>query len=274
MTSPEPSSLIPAQRRELIIESLREHSVLSYRQLADLLGVSQMTIRRDIAVLESEKRAAPTTGGARIGGPIPAEPSRIEKDCVDRGEKAAITTKASSLVEDSMTIYLDAGTTLQPMHEHLAQVKDLTVVTNDIVIASSFVNHPTIDVIVVGGRIDKRNLSLVGRLPALLLGELSIDIAFLTASSWDLGHGITTPSEEKVSPKRAAVRAASQVVLAAASSKYGTFSRYRVLDLDRLNAIITDEHLSPETAQAIEDSSDVTVFRCPLGDHEGDQGSP
>jgi len=253
--------LIPEQRRERIVQHLRRESVLSYRQLAALLDVSHMTVRRDITALEEQGRVHATPGGARIAARLPSEPPRTEKSLTDRDEKAAMSRHAASFVQESMTIYLDAGTTLQPIASHLEGIEDLTVVTNDIVIATSLIEHPTVDLILVGGRLDKVNRSAVGRLPGLVLGELSIDIAFLTTSSWDLRRGITIPSEAKVEPKQAAIAAASTVMLVAASTKYGTFARYRVASLDGLDRVITDDGLADSAAHAIETTAGPIVDR-------------
>lgn len=242
MVTTEPP-LIPEQRRERILGLLRRDAVLGYRQLASELGVSHMTVRRDIGVLEEQGRVTATAGGARIVARMSSEPTREAKSGTDLAEKDAMAAEAAGMVTESMTVYLDAGTTLQAIRPHLEPFRDLTVVTNDLVIASSFLDHPTIDVIVVGGRIEKQNRSTVGRIPALTLHELSIDIAFLTTSSWDARRGVTIPTESKVDPKRAAMHAATTSVLVAASSKYGTFGRYRVADLDELDTVVTDDGL-------------------------------
>ncbi|MEG8037022.1 DeoR/GlpR family DNA-binding transcription regulator [Sphingomonas sp. LR61] len=254
MSEPQTSEppLIPEQRRDLIVRHLRQDSVLSYRQLAGLLGVSHMTIRRDIAELEQQGRVIATQGGAKSVARVASEPPRIEKSTTEVREKDAIAARAAQLVHESMTVYLDAGTTIQAMRPYLDHLHDLTVVTNDLVIASSYLDHPTIEVIVVGGRLDKQNQSTVGRLPSIVLAELSIDVAFLSTSSWDLRRGITIPSESKVEPKKAAARAAGSTVLVATSSKYGTFGRYRVLGLDELSTIITDDGLPLRDAASIE----------------------
>jgi DeoR/GlpR family transcriptional regulator of sugar metabolism len=254
-------ALIPEERRRQIVQSLRRTPVLSYAELAAALNVSPMTIRRDVAELEQRGRVITTTGGVMTGTHLPVEPSRTQKDTADRAQKFAISRKAASLVENEMTIYLDAGTTLQPMRQHLEPLERVAVVTDDLTIAASFIDHPTIDVIVVGGKLDKRNDSLTGRLSALTLRELSIDIAFLSTSSWDLPHGITTPSDAKVEPKRAASAAASLVVLCAASSKYGSFARYRVLELAQIDRIITDDGLSESAAEAVKATVGTEVDR-------------
>lgn len=211
-----------------------------------------MTIRRDVAELEEQGRVIATQGGAKSVARVASEPPRTEKSTTEVAEKDAVAARAAQLVRESMTVYLDAGTTIQAMRPHLDGFHDLTIVTNDLVIAASYLDHPTIEVIVVGGRVDKQNQSTVGRLPSVVLAELSIDIAFLSTSSWDLRRGITIPSESKVEPKKAAARAASSTVLVATSTKYGTFGRYRVLGLDEVTTVITDAGLSVDIAATIE----------------------
>jgi DeoR/GlpR family transcriptional regulator of sugar metabolism len=256
--------LIPEQRRDLIVGHLRRESVLSYRQLAALLEVSHMTVRRDIAELEKQGRVEATPGGAKIVTRLAVEPTRTAKATADRREKEAMARHAASLVRTSMTIYLDAGTTLQAVRPHLTEVHDLTVVTNDLVIASAMLDHPDADVIMVGGRVEKRNQSTVGRLPALVLDELSLDIAFLSTSSWDATRGVTIPDENKVEPKRAAARAATTTVLVAASSKYDTFGRYRILNLDELDLVITDDGLPLDAADEVTKRWGLKVERVPV----------
>ncbi|KAA9156947.1 DeoR/GlpR transcriptional regulator [Amycolatopsis acidicola] len=253
--------LIPEQRRDLILGQLRRDSVLSYRQLAKLVGVSHMTIRRDVAELERQGKVVATQGGAKIVARVATEPPRTEKAAADVWQKDAMARYAAGLVRESMTIYLDAGTTLQAMRPYLQDFGDLTVVTNDLVIASSYLDHPAIEIITLGGRVEKRNSSTVGRIPALALRELSLDIAFLTSSSWDLRRGVTIPAESKVEPKKAAVAAATTPVLVAASSKYGTFGRYRILGLDDLDLIITDDGLPADDAAEIQARCGVSVER-------------
>jgi DeoR/GlpR family transcriptional regulator of sugar metabolism len=253
--------LIPEQRRDLILGHLRRDSVLSYRQLAALIGVSHMTVRRDVSELERQGRVVATQGGVKIVARLATEPPRTEKSVADVREKDAMARHAATLVRESMTIYLDAGTTLQAMRPYLEPFKDLTVVTNDLVIASSYLDHPSIEIITLGGRVEKRNQSTVGRIPALTLRELSLDIAFLSTSSWDLRRGVTIPAESKVEPKKAAVRAATTSVLVAASSKYGSFGRYRILSLDELDLVITDSGLPDAEVAAIESEWGVTVDR-------------
>ncbi|MEV0616239.1 DeoR/GlpR family DNA-binding transcription regulator [Nonomuraea sp. NPDC050404] len=243
--------LIPEQRRQEILRHLQHAHVLSYRQLTELLSVSHMTIRRDIIALEKQGSVEATPGGAKIVTRLLREPDRTEKAVTDQAGKAAMARAAAGMVADSMTIYLDAGTTIQAVRPFLDEARDLTVVSNDLATVTDFIDHPGVDLICVGGRVETANRSTSGRLATLALRELSLDIAFLSSSSWDVRHGVTTPVEAKIDVKRAALAAATTSVLVAGSAKFGRFARYRALRLDEIHKIITDDRLDDEAAAEI-----------------------
>jgi DeoR/GlpR family transcriptional regulator of sugar metabolism len=255
--------LIPEQRRESIVQHLQRDRVLSYHQLTELLGVSQMTVRRDVAALEEQGRVSATPGGAKLISRLVAEPSRAEKESTDVAEKDAIARAAAALVRSDMTVYLDAGTTVQAVRPHLDGLTGLTVVTNDLATVQAFLDHPGVDLICIGGRVEKANLSTMGRLARLALAELSLDIAFISSSSWDLAHGVTTPVEAKIDAKRAAIEAAESSVLVAGSSKFGRFGKYRALRLTDLDGVITDDGLPADAAAALRDAG-VELTLAPL----------
>lgn len=246
--------LIPEQRRESIVHHLQRERVLSYHQLTELLGVSQMTVRRDVAALEEQGRVSATAGGVKLVSRLIAEPTRAEKQGTDLAEKDAIAREAAALVRDDMTVYLDAGTTVQAMRPYLDDVTRLTVVTNDLATVQAFLDHPGVDLISIGGRVEKSNLSTMGRLARLALAELSLDVAFISSSSWDLSHGVTTPVEAKIDAKLAAIAAAETSVLVAGSSKYGRFGKYRAVRLDEIDTVVTDDGLPADAAVALRDA--------------------
>ncbi|MEG9248167.1 DeoR/GlpR family DNA-binding transcription regulator [Arthrobacter sp. Soc17.1.1.1] len=232
--------LIPEQRRQQILRLLRTEQVLSYRQITEALGVSQMTARRDVAALAEQGRVRALKGGASAVSRLLEEPRRADKAVTDLSAKSAIARRAAELVTDSMTIYLDAGTTIQAMRPYLEDRHGLTIVSNDLGTTLAFLDHPSVDLISVGGRVDRDNQSMIGRLAALTLSQLSLDIAFLSSSSWDGRHGVTTPVEAKVDAKRAAIDSATTTVLLSDSGKYGRFAKYRVCPLNELDTIISD----------------------------------
>ncbi|MFD5628763.1 DeoR/GlpR family DNA-binding transcription regulator [Streptomyces sp. NPDC127072] len=251
MTAQEPLPLIPDQRREQLLRHLRKEGVLSVQQITQLCGVSHMTVRRDIAELERQGLVFSVPGGVRIASHVSTEPSFQDKSLVERPEKQAMAAQAAALVQEGMTVYLDAGTTLLAMVPALARLESLTVVTNDFTTADRLMAAPHLDLVHIGGRIDVANRSSVGRLAAATLRQLALDIAFISTSSWDLLRGVTTPSEPKVEVKQAAMESAGSSVLVAGSSKFGTFGKYRVAPLTAFNAVITDSALADAAAEGV-----------------------
>ncbi|GAA3731308.1 DeoR/GlpR family DNA-binding transcription regulator [Streptomyces tremellae] len=256
MTSSQESSqerppLIPDQRREVLLKHLRREGVLSVQQITQLFGVSHMTVRRDIAELEQQGLVYSVPGGVRIANGMRSEPGFAAKSLVEQPEKHAMAREAATLVREGMTVYLDAGTTMLAMIPALTEHAALTVVTNDFNAVEQLGRARHIEVVHVGGRVEPDNRSTVGPLAAATVRQLAFDIAFVSASSWDLLRGVTTPSQDKVEVKRAVMASAAQSVLVAGASKYGTFGLYKVAPLSAFDVLVTDAGLAGAAADGI-----------------------
>lgn len=254
------TSLIPEQRRHEILALLRREPVKSYAQLAEVLGVSHMTVRRDAQALADQGGVRLTQGGVAAAHSMGIEPPRTEKVRARTPEKSAIAREAARLVEDSMAVYLDAGTTIAMLAPLLLERRDLTVVTNDLSTAVALLDHPGVELIMIGGRVDRANHSTHGRMAAVGLAELTFDLAFISCSSWDIRRGLTTPVEAKVDPKRAAMHAAARSVLVADSTKYGSYATHRVALLDELDVLVTDDGLGGATVELLQEAEPELVL--------------
>ncbi|WP_206125399.1 DeoR/GlpR family DNA-binding transcription regulator [Burkholderia sp. Ac-20379] len=157
-----------------------------------------MTVRRDIALLERDGLVHSVPGGVRVA-------SHVSKALIDPDEKRAIAQLAASFLRPGMTAYLDAGTTTLALVPHILALPDITVVTNDFPIMQALMNAGHVAAIHTGGLLDHANQSSVGELAAATLRQLAVDVAFISASSWDLRRGMTTPSPPKIDVKRAAI---------------------------------------------------------------------
>lgn len=235
--------MIPDQRREAIRRELQHRRVLSVQELAKQFDVSHMTIRRDLAALEREGEAELVPGGIKLHRTMRTEPSRLEKASQNLQEKVAIAKEARGMIEDGMTLYLDAGTTTQALAYELSSFTDLTIATNDFAIVQTLVQVHN-NVIHIGGFVEARNQSTVGDLATLILNHLNFDIAFMSASSWSANKGLTTPTRSKVCVKQTAIARAENRILLADSSKFSTFGAYWVADLKEFTCIITDSFMS------------------------------
>ncbi|WP_022878361.1 DeoR/GlpR family DNA-binding transcription regulator [Microbacterium sp. B19] len=245
--------LIPEQRQRELMRLLRGSGALSIRHLASLLGVSHMTVRRDIAVLEEEGLVDAVQGGVRLRERVGVEPPRERgsRAVLELPRKEAVARRAADLVSDGMTLFIDAGTTCQAIVPHLTSRRGLTVVTNDFFTVSSLFAHPSIEVIHTGGVVDAASGSSSGALAAATVAAMTLDLALLSTGTWDVAHGLTTPELDKVVLKRAVMDASGSCALVADSTKYGTAERFRVVPLDALDVIVSDRGLPDGVADAI-----------------------
>lgn len=246
-------TMIPVERQNFILDALARAGVLSIATLTRELGVSHMTIRRDIHQLEREGRVMSVAGGIRLPERIHVEPSHQTKAGLFHAEKAAIGAHAAAMIEPGGTIYLDAGTTTLEIARHLVDRDDLTVVTNDFMVSALLTGNGRCRLHHTGGRIERENRSCVGEGAADAIRRFNFDMAFLSTSSWGM-RGISTPAEEKTVVKRAAVECSQKRILVTDSSKYGKVGAFFAVPLEELSMIITDDAMPPAARAALRDS--------------------
>ena len=142
-------NIIPAERRQLILNLLQEREFVSIAELTQSLQVSHMTIRRDLQKLEEDGLLSVVSGGAQLAKRILSEPSHLQKETLNAPEKDAIGKKAAELVPPDCCIYLDAGTTSLAMCRYIEQRSDLTIVSNDFEVINYLINKTEEDMMKV-----------------------------------------------------------------------------------------------------------------------------
>lgn len=242
--------MIPAERQKMLLNLLFERGVVSINTLTETLGVSHMTIRRDIQRLETEGKVSSVSGGVQLLERLTSEPTFDDKSQHFHSQKLAIGIKATEFVPENSTIYLDAGTTTLEVAKQLSWRTDLLIVTNDFMIANFLINNGQSELIHIGGKVNKINRSSVGELAAKTLRQLSIDLAFISTSSWNL-KGLTTPDENKIPVKSAIIQASQKNILVSDSSKYGKAATFLLYPLTVFDHIICDKQLAENVQQSI-----------------------
>lgn len=242
--------MIPVERHQQILALVAERGVISIAELTERLGVSHMTIRRDLQKLEEQGAVISVSGGVQSAERLAIEPSHQDKEGMFSQQKSAIGQLAARQIPATSCVYLDAGTTTLALAKHLSDRNDLTVVTNDFVIAAYLMESSQCKIIHTGGTVNRENRSCVGEAAAQTLRNLFIDLAFISASSWSL-RGLSTPSEDKVMVKKAIVEASRRRVLLSDTSKYGKVATYLALPISVFDTIITDDNLPDNASEAI-----------------------
>lgn len=236
---------IPLLRQKTILEILNKQGFVKISALAKSFAVSPLTIRRDVHKMEEDGLVVQVRGGVKSVKRLQDEPSHQEKASLFAAEKERIAAAASMLIKENSCIYLDAGTTSLALCKHLNNRNDLTIISNDIEVIHTLLSASQChnNLIMIGGQIRNQNFSSVGYAAANMISGYAIDIAFLSASSFDR-RGITTPDPEKVPVKQAASAAANKRVLICDSSKYAQQANYVAVPLKQIDTIITDDELS------------------------------
>ncbi len=224
--------MIPIERHQRILALVEQRGAVSINELTEILGVSHMTIRRDVSKLEEQGLLVSVSGGVRAVSRLAAEPSHLVKSTLQSEEKQAIGALAASHIAKNSCIYLDAGTTTLALARAILDRNDLQVVTNDFEITQLLIDASQCGVIHTGGTLCRENRSCVGESAARTLRHLAIDTAFISASGWD-SRGIFTPDENKVTVKETVSQVSARSILLCDSSKYNQVATFMALPLTR-----------------------------------------
>lgn len=244
-----PEAVFARERQEQIAQIVAEEGRARVTELARRFGVSAVTIRKDLLVLEGEGRLVRAHGGAIA----PRTASRPElafdvRERLQRSEKSRIGAAAAALVQDGDSIVFDASTTALSVARHLKEREDwhqLTVVTNSIRIAMELAGHPGITVLLLGGRVRWEALSVVGPLGDAVFRRVNVQKAFVGAVGLTLEAGLSDAMEEEAQIKRSMVAAAHEIYALVDHTKWGRVASASFCRLDRISAVITDDE-APE----------------------------
>lgn len=239
------------ERKRQILELLAQEQSIKVPDLSALFNVSEVTVRRDLQELEDAGFLKRTHGGA-VSNLTGFEPTQAEKEDQYQEEKVAIADVAVQLVREGDTVILDAGSTTLQIARHLRNKKDLTVLTNAINIAWEL-RTGTVEVVLLGGYLRQRTLSLVGPITENTLSGFHVDKLFLATNGLDLERGLTTPNLTEAQTKKAMIKSAKEVIVVADHSKFNRVAFSQICGLDRVSRLITDAGVPAGILNALKD---------------------
>jgi len=251
-TVPDGDSMLIEERRQHILGIAQNEGRVRVRDLSKALGISQITIRKDLDHLQAKGLLQRSHGGA-----LPAQPGALfdpslkEKEKSHHGEKERIAVAAAELVQEGQCVMLDSGTTTTAIAHALKRFSALTVITNAVNIAAELTNT-NLEVILTGGILRKNSFSLVGPLAEDMLAEMHADILFLGVDGFDLEIGLTTPNLLESRVNRAMVTGATRVVAVCDSTKFDRRSLSRIVPATAIHQIITDANLSKPMLECLQ----------------------
>lgn len=243
-----------AERQQLLAERLQEHGRVVVLELAEELGVSNETIRRDLASLERDGLAQRVHGGAVVSRALRIlEPGLAQRASTNAEEKARIAKEAVALLPpENGSIVLDAGTTISSLVDLIPLDHPMTVLTHAIPIAAKLTAIPSINLHILGGRVRGITAAAVGQSTVDALSSIHVDVCFLATNAATPGHGLSTPDAEEAAVKRALVEAGRTVVALFDSSKFESEHVFQFATYDDLDVVITDSGASPKDIAELE----------------------
>ncbi|MGH2969967.1 MAG: DeoR/GlpR family DNA-binding transcription regulator [Solirubrobacteraceae bacterium] len=244
--------MLAAQRRHEILRAVRTGTA-HVGELAAAFGVSEMTVRRDLADLERGGKLTRVHGGAVVAD----EPSFAEVAVERLEQKDRIGAAAAALVQDGQTIMLDIGTTTLQLARHL-RGRRVTVITTNLAAYEELLPEASIELVLLGGVVRRNYRSLVGVLAEDALRQLRADVAFLGASGIEEDLAVVDTTMVEVPIKRAMLAAAARSVLLADSAKFGMRGVVRVCGPEDLDVLVTDGD-APAAARTSLARADVEV---------------
>ncbi|NLY56178.1 MAG: DeoR/GlpR transcriptional regulator [Firmicutes bacterium] len=245
--------MLPAERRQRILELIQHSGSATVEELAEAVGSSSSTVRRDLDRLAALSLVIRTHGGAVLPTHSTAYEKRYtEKRSLRQHEKARIGKAAAEFVQEGETVILDSGSTTLEVARNLAAKKHLTIITNDLFIATEITYHPSTTVIVTGGILRPGFNVVVGSATESFLMSVHVDKSFLGGDAVDFDYGLTNATLSEASVKQLMIKAAREAYLVVDHTKFGQRALAKVADLESFKLIVTDHGLSPRFAAELE----------------------
>lgn len=246
---------VTTDRRAKIIEEIETFGIVKVSDLSKKFGVSDVTIRNDLVQLEKKNILVRAHGGAmkfqRVGVDFELD-IKSKKNLL---EKERIGKKAASLIKDGDTIILDSGTTTLQIAKNVSKIKDLTVITNSLNIAGQLVDFQNVKVIMPGGNLRRKSLSLIGPIAENTLKNYYCDKAFLGVDGIDTSYGISTPNSEEAYLNNIMINISREIFVVTDSSKFLRKSFAYIAPLSKINTVITDSKIPNEEKISLENSN-------------------
>ncbi|NCF05714.1 MULTISPECIES: DeoR/GlpR family DNA-binding transcription regulator [unclassified Kosakonia] len=242
------------ERRNKIVELVNSQGSVLVIDLSNSFGISEVTIRADLRLLEEKGLVTRFHGGAAKPGATVLDNENQEVVLEERyrlasDPKKRIAQAAASMIEEGMTVILDSGSTTMLIAEALTKRTNITVITNSLPAAFALSENKDITLVVCGGTVRHKTHSMHGTIAERSLQGISADLMFVGADGIDATNGITTFNEGySISSVMAA--AAHKVVAVVDASKFNRRGFNQVLPMEKIDAVITDDSISDKDRAA------------------------
>ena len=258
--------MLARQRQEVILREVDRIGGARVSGLVDILGVSDMTVRRDIEALAAAGLVVKVHGGATaVDGRSADEPGFHVKSEMNPVQKSAIARVAAGLISPGASIAISAGTTTYAVAYELLHVPNLTVVTNSPPVADLLHSSQRDDLtVVLTGGVHTPSDALAGPVADATLRSLHVDALIRGVHGIDQVAGLTTPNLIEAATNRALIATARRVIVVADHSKWGIIGLSTIATLDQVDVLVTDAELDELAQRAVSEQVGQLILAQPL----------
>lgn len=240
--------MLAKDRRNEILKTMRTNGgMIKMTDIINTYGVSHETARRDIEALQDKKYVKRIHGGAILNSKMRTLDFFIPSNADELGADAreAIGRMAASLINEGESVLLANGTTVLEVAKHLKNYHNLTIITNSLPVINELIDT-TLDIYVLGGKIDSNELNMSGNLGLRSLQGIYADKAFIGAGGVTLEYGVSDYAIQDESLREEIIKRAGTVILVAHSEKFGNNAFSLGIPLKNIDIVVTDKGLSSE----------------------------
>lgn len=244
------------ERQTKIFDIISKTPTVSVKELSLEMKVSEVTIRKDLSSLENEGLLKRTHGGA-----VQMASNSIEKRIMFRyEEKLKISKEAAKLVNDGETILIESGSTNAVLAKELSNKSKIHIITNSLYIAESLKDNKNVKVTLLGGELQVESETMVGPLTKLCLSMIGVNKAFIGMDGFSEKLGFTCGDFSRAEVGKEMCLRAENVIILAESSKFDNVGMTPVVDISKVNMVITNKEISKNKLSILEKNNIKTII--------------
>lgn len=239
------------ERQDQILDLVKRRERVTVTEISERFSVSPATVRRDLETLSERGVIQRFHGGARTAQQAPPELPVLQRQTEQSAEKRRIGQKAAALVADGETIFVSSGTTSLEVARNLHDRRNLTVITNSLLVVNVLRDAPGITLVGVGGVLRRSEMSLIGHLAEQALAEVHAHKVIMGIRALDIERGLTNDYLPETMTDRAILKTGREVIIVADHTKCGRVSTALVAPLTVMHTLVTDDKTPPGFVNAL-----------------------
>jgi len=249
-----------SSRQKAILAALDDRQPVALRSLAGRLSLSESTLRREVSALASLGLVQRQHGKVSLAFTSTGDAPLRLRATFNSEEKQRIARAALELIRDGDTIFILGGSTTLELARLLPGQRQVTVMTNTLLVANALVDQPGIKLVVLGGVVRSDEQTMHGHLTLYAASQLHADKIFYGIEAISLEHGLTHSQLVEVSTDRALLGAASQIIVLADHTKFNKVAPARVLPLNQVHILVTGREVPAEVLAALQQQGVLVIL--------------